>query len=179
MHMPRNDSAFQHDKTAGHDEWLTPPEIIKALGPFDLDPCAPVVRPWDTATQHYTIRDNGLVSPWSGRVWLNPPYGPDTLKWVRRLAGAVNRRECTGTLLIFVRTDTVVWHDWIFPYASALLFLRGRLTFHTVNGEKGKTTAGAPSVLVGYGNVESDRLRSAWESNDSPPCINTGRYIEL
>lgn len=32
------------------DEWLTPPEIIKALGgpeSFDLDPCAPIKRPWD------------------------------------------------------------------------------------------------------------------------------------
>jgi hypothetical protein len=31
------------------DEWLTPPGILKALGQFDLDPCAPVNRPWDTA----------------------------------------------------------------------------------------------------------------------------------
>lgn len=29
------------------DEWLTPPGIIKSLGEFDLDPCAPVKRPWD------------------------------------------------------------------------------------------------------------------------------------
>lgn len=59
----------------GKDEWLTPPEIIKALGQFDLDPCAPVVRPWDTAERHYSIKDNGLMLPWSGRVWCNPPYG--------------------------------------------------------------------------------------------------------
>lgn len=24
-----------------NDEWLTPPEIVRALGPFDLDPCSP------------------------------------------------------------------------------------------------------------------------------------------
>ena len=29
----------------GTVEWLTPPKILDALGPFDLDPCAPVVRP--------------------------------------------------------------------------------------------------------------------------------------
>lgn len=51
------------------DEWLTPPEIIKALGPFDLDPCAPVNRPWETAAKHYTVLDNGLTKPWHGRVW--------------------------------------------------------------------------------------------------------------
>lgn len=52
------------------DEWLTPPEIIKALGRFDLDPCAPVCRPWDTAYRHYTIHDNGLAQAWRGRVLL-------------------------------------------------------------------------------------------------------------
>ena len=60
------------------DEWLTPPEIIDALGgpaSFDLDPCAPVTRPWPTAKEHFTIIDNGLTKPWRGRIWFNPPYG--------------------------------------------------------------------------------------------------------
>lgn len=35
-----------------NDEWLTPPNIIINLGPFDLDPCAPVIRPWNTAIKH-------------------------------------------------------------------------------------------------------------------------------
>ena len=25
------------------EEWLTPPEILKPLGEFDLDPCSPIV----------------------------------------------------------------------------------------------------------------------------------------
>lgn len=40
-----------HQKNGGHDEWLTPPEILRALGEFDLDPCAPVVRLWETAAR--------------------------------------------------------------------------------------------------------------------------------
>lgn len=62
-----------HQKNGGHDEWLTPPEILRALGEFDLDPCAPVVRPWETAARHYTVQDDGLALPWEGRVWCNPP----------------------------------------------------------------------------------------------------------
>ena len=31
------------------DEWITPPFITQALGPFDLDPCAPVDAPWPIA----------------------------------------------------------------------------------------------------------------------------------
>jgi hypothetical protein len=75
-----------HKPVMGKDEWLTPPEIVRALGPFDLDPCAPIVRPWDTAAQHYTIQDNGLNQPWAGRVWLNPPYGREAIHWMARLA---------------------------------------------------------------------------------------------
>ena len=71
-----------HDKIEGREEWLTPPEIIKAVAqtredgeeipwPFDLDPCSPIKRPWETAKAHYTIEDNGLIKPWQGRVWCN------------------------------------------------------------------------------------------------------------
>lgn len=38
-----------NSNTANNQEWLTPPDILRALGPFDLDPCAPVNRPWDMA----------------------------------------------------------------------------------------------------------------------------------
>jgi hypothetical protein len=60
---------------AGKSEWLTPPEIIAALGPFDLDPCAPVDRPWCTAATHYTIHDDGLQQPWWGFCFMNPRMG--------------------------------------------------------------------------------------------------------
>ena len=68
------------------DEWLTPPAIIEALGPFDVDPCSPIKRPWPTAKRHYTIEDNGLEQEWEGRVWLNPPYGRQVEAWLRKLA---------------------------------------------------------------------------------------------
>ena len=142
---------------AGHDEWLTPPWIIAACGPFDLDPCAPVPekRPWNTATEHYCIRDNGLLKSWHGRVWLNPPYGDKTERWLSRMAAHKN-----GIALVFARTDTVAWQRCIFPHALAILFLRGRLTFYTVAGVKGKTNAGAPSALIAYSVYDAGRLAS-------------------
>jgi hypothetical protein len=48
-------TSFEGKTETGKDEWLTPPEIIKSLGEFDLDPCSPINRPWDTAKNHYTI----------------------------------------------------------------------------------------------------------------------------
>lgn len=139
--------------TDGHDEWLTPPEIIKALGPFDLDPCSPIVRPWNTARVHYTKEDDGLSLDWKGRVFLNPPYGNETFKWVIKMADHGN-----GIVLIFARTETHGFHRDVWQRADAIFFFDGRLSFHHVDGTKGGA-ANAPSVLVAYGlnNVEAIR----------------------
>jgi len=67
-------SSFERTAT-GKNEWLTPPYILNSLGPFDLDPCAPIDPPWKMAENYYTIKDDGLVQSWKGKVWCNPPYG--------------------------------------------------------------------------------------------------------
>ncbi|WOF74186.1 DNA N-6-adenine-methyltransferase [Parvibaculaceae bacterium PLY_AMNH_Bact1] len=138
------------------DEWLTPPEIVSALGRFDLDPCSPVNRPWDTADHHLTIEDDGLTTPWWGRVWMNPPYGRMVEEWIRKLA-AHNH----GTALIFARTETSAWFPYIWHQAAALHFFHGRLNFHHVSGQRADNNAGAPSVLIAYGQEDADRLYDA------------------
>ena len=136
------------------DEWLTPPRIIKALGEFDLDPCAPVTPPWRTAAKHYTVVDDGLAQEWDGRVWCNPPYGLEAAEWLSKLAD-----HGDGIALIFARTETKMFFDFVWGKASAVLFLYGRLHFHHINGDKAKANAGAPSVLVAYGQDNVTALR--------------------
>lgn len=71
----------------GEKTWLTPPEIINALGPFDLDPCCPPTMPWRTATQMVHWPDDGLAVDWTGkRVWLNPPYGREAVPFLHKMA---------------------------------------------------------------------------------------------
>ena len=80
---------------SGEKTWLTPPHIIEALGPFDLDPCCPPVMPWRTATRMVCRPDDGLAVDWRGsRVWCNPPYGRDAVPFMRKLAA--NRAEGGG-----------------------------------------------------------------------------------
>lgn len=67
------------------DVWLTPPKLLAQLGHFDLDPCSPLNRPWNTADNHYTIEDDGLTQPWFGRIWMNPPYGRGMDQWMKRI----------------------------------------------------------------------------------------------
>lgn len=147
--------AGPHSAKAKTETWLTPPEIMKALGPFDLDPCAaPEPRPWPTADVHYTFpRQNGLLLPWKGRVWLNPPYGKALGIWMRKLS-----EHGRGTSLIFARTDTEAFMSWIWREADAVMFLHGRLHFHHADGTRATHNGGAPSVLVAYGADDVDRL---------------------
>lgn len=146
------------------DEWLTPPWIINSLGDFDLDPCAPIVRPWPMAKEHYTIEDNGLMKPWRGRVWLNPPYGRETFKWMARMA-----EHRTGIALIFARTDTMGFHREIFGKARGMLFLKGRIQFCHVDGTAGDRP-NAASCLVAYSDADCRALEA---------CAIPGRYVFL
>ncbi len=60
------DVQFERNIVNYKEEWLTPPSLIHKLGKFDLDPCAPINRPWDTATSYFTINDDGLQQNWGG-----------------------------------------------------------------------------------------------------------------
>lgn len=92
---------------------------------------------------------------WTGRVWLNPPYGDETGVWLRRLADHGN-----GVALVFARTETAWFFDAVWQRAAAVFFFLGRVAFYHVTGEQGDA-AGAPSVLVAYG---SDNVRALMES---------------
>lgn len=137
-----------------NDEWLTPPEILALLGWFDLDPCAPVHRPWNTAARHYTVEDDGLSKPWEGRVWLNPPFGREAVKWLRRLAEHGN-----GIALVPARTETAMFYECVWEVADAVCFLRGRPHFHYVDGSRAPFNSGAPICLIAYGSSNAEVLR--------------------
>lgn len=148
------------------DTWLTPPAVLAALGPFDLDPCCPISMPWVTAARmiQWPAAD-GLIVPWAGRVWLNPPYGPATGAWLKRLAD-----HGDGVALTFARTETEMFHRWGWERAAGMLFFRGRLHFHHADGTRAKANAGAPSVLIAYGSANAARLAG---------CGLAGRYVAL
>lgn len=163
---PMSEDRFNTRTTSdSKDEWLTPPELIKFLGEFDLDPCAPhkSKRPWPTAKQHYSgmnwqhgVEDVcGLQVEWKGRVWLNPPYGKETFKWLERLS--IHK---SGIALIFARTDTKGFHREIFQKAHSILFLEGRIRFYHVTGKIGDTP-NAASCLISYSTKDTEALRNS------------------
>lgn len=149
--------------------WLTPPEILSALGEFSLDPCAaPPPHPWSTARRHISLPTDGLAAEWGETelVWCNPPYGRETWAWLERLAA----HPAGGVALIFARTETAGFVSEVWRKADALLFLHGRLHFHHADGERARANSGAPSVLVAYGAEASRRLLE---------CKLDGSFVDL
>lgn len=115
------------------DDWLTPPALLELFGAFDLDPCAPLNRPWDTALNHYTIHDNGLKQPWTGRVWMNPPFS-NMEAWIDKMTAHAN-----GMALVNARTETKWFFRGIWDAAYAVFFFKSRIKFVRPDGQESAT----------------------------------------
>src|SRR3954468_20523329 len=109
--LPAGADMAEHEPCIGAtDDWYTPPDIFDALGMiFDLDPCSPGSAHWVPARKIYTKEDDGLVQPWSGMVFMNPPFGRRNghVPWLRKFLAhgdggawfhqwAVRRKQCAS-----------------------------------------------------------------------------------
>jgi hypothetical protein len=143
---------FAIDDALDSDAWYTPAWVFDGLGlTFDLDVAAPAESlPWLPAKRRYTVADDGLLQPWFGTVWCNPPYSAPTA-WCRRWA-----QHEAGCLLI--RADVSTSGPFAALSAATSLYVPAkRLQF--VNGHGGETGAvNFSTVLLGRGDHVDDGL---------------------
>ena len=138
-----------------NDRYLTPAHIVEALGEFDLDPCGAPDHILAKRTYLLENGDDGLIDPWNGRVWLNPPYGRYQRPWIERL---VEHGE--GTALLPVATGTKLWQDVVWPNATAIHFYRHRIEFLRREGFEGgeKMVSPQASAIIAFGDHAADKL---------------------
>lgn len=135
------------------NRWLTPNWIVEALGDFDLDPCGAPNHSLASTTYQIDEGQDGLVLPWIGRVWLNPPYGDEAPPFLKKMAEHKN-----GIAFIFARTETKAFFNYVWEAAIAILFIKGRIKF--MNADMAVTNASnAPSVLIAYSEADAEILR--------------------
>ncbi len=107
-----------------NDEMFTPKWVFDALNTtFDLDAASTdnpfVVVP---ALKKYTIQDDSLTQPWSGRVWLNPPFSGVT-PWVEKWLNHNN-----GFLLVPLSSNGK-WINRLWESEAAVVFLPPNMGF--------------------------------------------------
>lgn len=149
-------TGFTHDSKDNKSvDWYTPKWVFDELDlSFDLDPASPEGGvPWIPTKKFYTEKDNGLVQPWDGLVWLNPPYGKHTGAWLEKM-----HHHRNGVALVFARTDCKWFHDYV-AKADSILFLKGRIKFVDGLGKTGGNGAGCGSMLVAWGAASDLALK--------------------
>ena len=122
------------------DMWETPQNFFDELDKefhFSCDVCA--TRENAKCAKFYTPEQDGLKQTWGGGIlWMNPPYGREIGKWVKK----ASESNATVVCLLPARTDTRWFHDYIYGKAE-IRFVRGRLKF---GGSK--NSAPFPSMVV-------------------------------
>ena len=127
------------------DEWETPQRLFDLLDAefnFTLDVCATEEN--KKVKHFFSKEDNGLSQSWGENTcWMNPPYGRQIGKWVKK-ANDEATEGCKVVCLLPARTDTRWFHDQIYENSKAeIRFLKGRLKF----GDS-KNSAPFPSMIV-------------------------------
>jgi phage N-6-adenine-methyltransferase len=130
-----------HFSSAKHD-WETPQDLFDALDAefhFTLDVCANDCN--TKCKRWFTPVTDGLKQPWTGTCWMNPPYGREIGKWMKK-AYEESVRGSTVVCLVPARTDTAWWQDYVMRTVE-IRYIRGRLKFGGC-----KNSAPFPSALV-------------------------------
>ena len=127
------------------DRWSTPENIFNPLNDefnFDLDACA---EEWNKKCCRYlSPEDDALQLPWTGTVWMNPPYGHDIEKWILK-AFEESQKGATVVCLVPARTETSWWHDYCLK--GEIRFIRGRINFTDHRGKTGRPRFGNAIVV--------------------------------
>jgi phage N-6-adenine-methyltransferase len=123
------------------DLWATPQtfyEKYNTIYNFTLDVCAS--KDNAKCAVYYDIEANGLSQSWHGVCWMNPPYGRDIGKWMKK-AYESSLQGATVVCLVPSRTDTKWWHEYAMQ--GQIEFIKGRLKFGDA-----KNSAPFPSAIV-------------------------------
>ncbi len=119
------------------NEWWTPAPYIESvrhvLGEIDLDPasCEEANRIVG-AKQIYTEEDSGLQHPWTGRIFMNPPYSANQ-DFAEKMCKEYKEGNVTEAVVLL--GAHAIETKWFAPYWDFTLCFTGhRIKFNTPTG---------------------------------------------
>jgi phage N-6-adenine-methyltransferase len=152
----------------GENEWYTPEAYVEAarevLGGFDLDPAtSEEAQKRIKATAWFTAEDDGLDKPWTGRVWLNPPYSQPLIhQFVAKLVEEVEAGNVTEAILLTHNYTDTGWFHLAEEAAANICFTRGRIRFEGADGSLAAPTQGQAFFYFGQRGGAFRQVFSQW-----------------
>lgn len=128
-------------------EWYTPEDpyiklVRQVLGDIDLDPASnEFANKWIKAKKIYTIKENGLLSEWHGRVFLNSPYGKTGKEsnmnlWLKKMEHELKSGRMSAGIALVNSTHGYDWYEDFFERYTCCL-VKKRIRFIDENGKQG------------------------------------------
>lgn len=113
---------------ADYDEW-------DLTYDFTFDPCCTIASCKCPRGIFHDLGQDGLTTPWEGRVFMNNPYSENKL-WISKAYSEARKNAEFVVGLLPARTDTEMFHGYIWnrekgaPREGVTVdFLKGRLVF--------------------------------------------------
>lgn len=139
---------LSHESTEHYTPQYILDAVIACLDKIDLDPCSNSREiPNVPAAMHYTAQDNGLLRPWVGKLFINPPFGYDVEQWFSKLY--LERLECRTTEAIVLwksATETAAWKT-LTQLSCRVCFPSSRIRFVGPSGSDGPGPTFSPALF--------------------------------
>lgn len=139
------------------NEWYTPAQYVDAarrlMGAVDVDPASnALANEVIQASCYYDASTNGLDKLWTGRVWLNPPYGftegrSNQEVWTNRLIEQYQSGVTTEAVLLVNANTEAKWFQPLYDYL--ICFTDHRIRFYSHSGASSQPTQGNALVYFG------------------------------
>lgn len=115
------------------DEWYTPEEITRTahhvMGSIDLDPATcELAQTSVQAGNYFTKVDDGLGQPWTGNVWLNPPYSAPQV-WIDKLFAEMASGRVSQAIVLVNNATETAWFQRLLTESKLVCFPARRLAF--------------------------------------------------
>jgi hypothetical protein len=151
---------LSHENTEHYTPQYILNAVITCMGAIDLDPCSNSREiPNVLAARHYTAQNNGLVQPWVGRVFLNPPFGHDVERWFSKLYLERSAGRTTEAIVLWKSaTETAAWKT-LTALSCRVCFPSSRIRF---TGPQGNESGPTFSPALFYVGTKAERFEEAF-----------------
>ena len=143
------------NSAAPRHEWYTPAKNIEAarsvMGGIDLDPAScEIAQRTVKALRFFDKTRDGLKQPWSGRIWLNPPYDARLIdRFIAKLLADYQTGDVQQAIILTNSATDTGWFYDLTNAAQRVCFTRGRIHFTSPLSESDSPRQGQAFTYLG------------------------------